>query len=516
VRPRLEEPPVYRALTFRRGSIGNARFDPANETVIYAASWQGKPSHLYSTRTDSSESTSLQLPDGDLLAVSANGRMAIGMEGASGAVLAEVPLAGGVPRELVEGDVEADYSPKGDEMAVARDGKLEYPAGKTLYDPGPGRLVRGPRFSPDGKWIAFIERQRERASINVIDLSGRKSVLSDGWETTTSLAWHPKTGEVWFSAREFAGFGVVNLHAVSLAGKHRVVARGPLLLIIQDIARDGRILLRADDWTETTMVQAPGAARESDLSWLDFSRVEGLSHDGRLLLLAEGGVAEGAMKGVYLRKTDGSPAVRLGDGEAQALSPDEKWVIAMRKDGIVLLPTGPGKPKKVDTPGFDITLAGWLPDGERIFFLGAPIGHPRRMYVQNINGGTPRPVTPENVSGRSVSPDGKFVFGRSAAGALLYPIEGGEARLLKDVPNLASLGFDAEGKGLFLAQMNVPAKIFRYDIASGRTKPVREITVADPAGAMAFIRIVLSPDGKSYAYTFRRSLSRLYVVEGLK
>jgi predicted Ser/Thr protein kinase len=513
---RTVEPPTFRALTFRRGSMGGARFGPDGQTVIYAAAWQGKPIQLYSTRSDSTESTALPLPSADLVALSATGKMAIQMDRGNDSVVAEVSLSGGAPRELFE-DAQVDYSPTGDRMVNARQGKLEFPPGTVLYDPGTDKDVGSPRFSPDGRWIAFIEESGGRHSIAVVDLKGKKRTLSDGWETTTSLAWHPLTGEVWFSARAFASYGVVNLQAVSLSGRHRVVAQGPLLLLIQDIARDGRVLLRADDWTETTMALAPGAAREIDLTWFDDARVADLSSDGQKLLLTEGGVAEGANEAVYLRKTDGSPAVRLGDGLAQALSPDGNWAITKRAAELVLLPTGPGEPKSIPTPGLEIRTAGWLPDGKRIFFLAAAKGRSQRIYMQDVAGGAPQPITPEGFIGRAVSPDGKFVLARNEQkGAFLFPVDGGEPRPLRGAMGGATVGFDAAGTGIFFADMGVPAKISRYDIASGRREPWREIAVADPAGVKQFNRIVLTPDGKSYAYTFWRALSRLYVVQNLK
>ena len=515
---RVEEPPVFRALTFRRGSMGGARFGPDGQTVIYAASWQGNPIQLYTTRADSTESTPLQLPSADLLAMSTTGKMAIRVHRDTGPVVAEVSIAGGTPRDLLEGNIQVDYSPGSDRMVVARNGKLEYPAGKVLYDPGPDKEAVKPRFSPDGRTIAFIEHAGDRASIAVVDLAGRKRTLSEGWETTPSLAWNPKTGEVWFSAREFASFGVVNLQAVTLSGHHRVVARGPLLLIIQDIARDGRVLLRADDWTETTMGLAPGATKETDLTWLDDPRVADLSADGQTLLFTEGGIAEGANEAVYTRKTDGSPAVRLGEGIALALSPDGKWAVTRRGKEFVLLPTGAGEPKMLSIPGLEFDHPIWSPDGKKIFYEAAPAGKPTRVYERDVAGGAPRPIGPEGLMVRAVSPDGRFLAARTEDGSVfLLPVEGGEPRPVPGGPMHGRiLRFDAAGTGLFVASLHAPMKIIRWDIATGRRDPWREIDVADPAGFMDFNNVVITPDGKSYAYTFWRALSRLYVVRGLK
>ena len=150
-----------------------------------------------------------------------------------------------------------------------------------------------------------------------MDLTGKKTILSKGWNSATSLAWNPTTGEIWFSARESGGrMGVIELYAVSLSGVLRTVAQTPQLLIVQDIARDGRVLAQSDDWPMTMMCLPPGAPREVDLTWLDFSAGRALSDDGRDLVFTESGAGAGAKGATYIRKTDGSaPAVRLGDGQ---------------------------------------------------------------------------------------------------------------------------------------------------------------------------------------------------------
>src|SRR5438445_494758 len=72
---------------------------------------------------------------------------------------------------------------------------------------------------------------------------------------------------------------------------------------------------------------APGETKERDLSWLDVTYTRGMSDDGRTVLLGEGGFGGGANGSIYLRKTDGSPAIRLGDGYPISLSPDGKWAL---------------------------------------------------------------------------------------------------------------------------------------------------------------------------------------------
>ena len=106
-----------------------------------------------------------------------------------------------------------------------------------------------------------------------------------------------------------------------------------------------------------------------DLSWLDYSLVRDMSADGRTVLFTEGGRGGGANYGVYLRRTDGSPAVRLGDGDAAALSPDGKWAITSpvgTPRQRVLQPTGPGRARPLTEDAINHLRARWFPDGSRI------------------------------------------------------------------------------------------------------------------------------------------------------
>src|SRR5439155_1724289 len=131
-------------LTYARGSIMSARFAPDAQTVVYAAAWEGLPLDVFTTRPGSSESRSLGLAGAGLLAISSTGELALslnrhfmfGFETAG--TLARVPLAGGAPREVLENVEDADWSPDGKSLAVARHvgnrNRLDYPIGTVLYD----------------------------------------------------------------------------------------------------------------------------------------------------------------------------------------------------------------------------------------------------------------------------------------------------------------------------------------------------------------------------------------------
>ncbi|MEO8188806.1 MAG: protein kinase [Acidobacteriota bacterium] len=529
-RPR-SGPPLYRPVSFHRGSLGVARFAPDGKTILYTAAWQGHAPQLYSTRLDSTESTALPLPSANLLSISNGGKLAILLlHGNVTSAIAEVSLAGGAPRELVASDPPgalmfaqgvADWSPDGERLAIVRDGALEFPVGKVLVSATNGQIA-GIRFSPDGRRIAYsMEKGPNNWDVAVVDLAGEIKTLVTGWEIIASLAWHPVTGEIWFSGRNRTGnIGVVELHAVSLSGEQRVVGRTPQLLIVQDIARDGGVLARSDDWPETMICMPPGGSRELDLTWLDFSQDVALSKDGQDVLFMEGGAGAGASGGVYIRKTDGStPAVRLGDGwDAEDLSADKKWVVQLQPDRLTLLPVGPGEKKTIHDPNFRYVRAAWFPDGKRLLVTAAEKGHGRRLYVRDLGAGPPRPITPEGVHGPHLLPDGTRVLAIDAKeNRILYPVDGGEPR---PVPGIGAdesiLGFDERGENVWVGHGVIPLRIDRFGLATGKRTVLREINVADPTGVETIQTTHVSSDGRSYCYSFMRSLSRLYVIEGLK
>src|SRR5262249_35109080 len=114
--------------------------------------------------------------------------------------------------------------------------------------------------------------------------------------------------------------------------------------------------------------------------------------------------------------TDGSPAVRLGDGDPSAFSPDGKWVLALTMSAtpeIMLLPTGAGSPRKVAVDGIKPLGAGFLGDGRNIaVFHSAPEEQRPMLSIVGIDGGRPRPVPVNGLNvdgGVAFSPDGTRV-----------------------------------------------------------------------------------------------------------
>jgi eukaryotic-like serine/threonine-protein kinase len=524
--------PVYHQLTFRRGNVYSARFAPDGQTIIYSAAWEGNAADIYSTRGDSPESRTLGLSSAQIAGISSSGEMAVLLQSRSGifeqfGTLARLPLAGGAPRELLESANWADWSGDGSSLAISHEengfAKLEFPIGKLLYKT-PG-WIGDPRISPKGDRIAFLDhpvRGDDGGSVAVVDLSGKKTILSKGWVSSQGLAWSPSGEEIWFTSTK-AGVGRA-LYAVDLSGRERLLSRVPATLTLLDVARDGRVLLKREVSRQEIKGHTVGDSQERELSWFDSSLPAALSRDGKTLLFAEVGEAGGATYGVYIRGTDGSPAIRLGDGNPNALSPDGKWALCITHtspEQLYLLPTKAGEPKAVTNDAIDHVAAAWHPDGKHFIFSGSEPGHAIRIYVQDLQGGKPEAITPEGggTLGILVSPDGKLVQGFGPDGKRwLFPVEGGEPR---PIPGLAlgeSIdGWSEDGHSIYVHNFaGLPCVISRVDLATGKRTVWKQIVPADAAGVDSAGSILLTPDAKSYVYSYTRTLSDLYVVEGLK
>jgi hypothetical protein len=527
--------PRYEQITFRHGTIYSARFAPDGRSVLYSAAWDGNPLDVWVKTPESPDAVPRNLPGGNLLAVSRSGELAVALGGCReprvqvdlcGGTLARLPLTGGAPREIVEKVVDADWGPGGTDLVITRPAgdafRLEFPIGKVLYETS--GYASNPRMSPKGDLIAFFDhpvRGDDRGSVAVVDLKGRTRTLSLGWESLHGLAWSPSADEIWFTGSKTGS--ARSLYSVSLSGRERLVAAVPGGITLRDVSPSGRLLLTHDVERLGIMALAPGESRERDLSWLEWSHGPVLSGDGKTVLFDEEGQAAGSNYTVCIRKTDGSPLILLGEGNARALSPDGRWVLAglPQPDApLLLLPTGAGERKTIQLPtGMAWEDGRFFPDGKRILLQARAGARGTRLWVLPLEGGPPRPLTPEGlIAGFALSPDGRRVAARIGTALLLFSEEGGDPR---PVPGAAwddtPIAFGKDGRSLFLlGTFEVPRRVWCLDIATGRRTLWKELMPPDPAGIRYLGGVSVTPDGRSYAYSYLRWLSDLFVADDLK
>jgi len=530
--------PSFTVKTFQQHPIFNARFAPDGQSIVFSAAPEGNTPELFSVRPEYIAPRPLGLRSVHLLALSSTGELAV-LTGARHiahcvftGTLARLPLGAEAPREVVENVRDADWLPDGSGLAIIREGggkdRLEYPIGKVLFESGGGYLS-DLRFSPRGDRIAFFDhpsRWDDRGSVKTVDLAGRVTDLSSGYAAEEGLAWSPDGKEIYFSGTDNSVGGSLrsSVFAITLVGTRRIAQAGAGALRILDVARGGRWLVARDELRLGIMARPPGAGTERDLSWLDGSGFPTLSPDGRTMLFCEYGGEHNVNDLVCLRGTDGSPVVQLGQGFPERVSPDGRWALAVVPTPPmqpVLYPTGAGDPVKLERGRIVVYQLGasWLPDGRRIVLCGIEPGRGPRVYLQDIPGGTPQPITPEGTHLGALSPDGKMVLARSKDGSwAIYPVEGGAPR---PVPGLLAreeiVRWSTDGRSVYVFDpREIPSRVERFTLATGRRDFAMLLGTENRTGLTRVTWVSMADDPRVYAYSCYRQLSSLFVVDGAR
>jgi eukaryotic-like serine/threonine-protein kinase len=524
--------PTFYQLIFGRGFIETARFTADGQDVIYGAAWNNQPFEIFSTRLEGLESRSLGLPSANILGIASNGQMALALgwhhtlNWMTMGTLGEVSLSGGSPRPLLEKVCYGDISRDGKQFAIVRctgsEQTLEFPIGKVLYRSN--GYISHVRISPQGDAVAFCDHPvlgDDRGSVAMVDLNGKFTRLTQVWSSLRGIAWQPSGKEIWFTGSPHEGAQI--LMAVSRSGHSRVVLSSPAYLWLQDISADGKVLLGNSQESSPVAIHRTGTASDKILDLASESTiVSGVSDDGSLIAVDYSGSGSGSDYAVYVVKTDGSSPVRLGDGSSMGITPDGKWIIALlpsTNSTFRLLPTGAGETRTFEVaPVHALDYYGnWVRDGSKFLFLGSEPGKQTRAYLLNTTTGKASAVTPEGTTDPLISPDGKFVAALDHQQEFrLYPVGGGEAQSLKGVKDgELPIQWDPTGTKLYVWDRTFPAHIFLVDLKTGGRQPSTTLVPPDSAGVL-YGNIVMTPDGKSSVYRYRRTVTTLFLADGLK
>ncbi|HEX4438419.1 MAG TPA: WD40 repeat domain-containing serine/threonine protein kinase [Thermoanaerobaculia bacterium] len=524
------EPPRFERVTYRRGYVRGARFGPDGRAIVYAAAWDGGPLKLFLKQPEAPDALALELPSANLLAVSAAGELAIALAcqasfaGTCVGTLARVPLTGGSPREVALDVQQADFARDGS-LAVVRNlprerkSRLEFPIGKVLYETS--GHVSCPRVSPDGRTVAFFDhpvRGDDQGFVALVDLTGKKKILSKHFDSLRGLAWSASGDEIWFTG---ADVELRALYGVRPSGGLRTIYRAPGKLALADVSREGKVLLALEDERNGVMGLGPGDRVERDLAWLDLSSIMDMSNDGRLLLLTEQSEAVGSDNVLAVRKMDGSPPIRLGGGVG-LISPDSSKVAAIvfgSKAAAKVLPIGAGDPVTLPTEGLEAAGMAWFHDSRRLLFTGSQQGQPPRFLLIDTTSGSKQTIAFDGAAFvADISPDSTRALAYRTDGSwALYPIGGGAPVPIPGVgPDDTSFKF-VDDRTLFVAANGrLPVEVYRLDLTTGKKTLFRSFEPSDKAGVSYVRNAVLSLDGSAYAYQYRRWLTNLFVASGLR
>jgi eukaryotic-like serine/threonine-protein kinase len=524
----------YQPITFRNGYIGNARFTP-DGTIVYSASWDGGENQLYVGRTDDPGARELGVKDAELLAISKSGELAVRLNGvalggyARTGTLARIPISGGAPREVLDNVQDADWAANGEDMAVVRyvpangHWRLEYPIGKVLFDGI--NWISHPKISPNGKWVAFADHQNptgdDEGAIAVVSADGKdkERILASGWATLQGIIWSPAGDEIWFTASNSGNAG--NPRAVTLSGKLRTINNVPGGMWLQDI-RNGVALMVTHQRRVGIRGMPPGGKEERELGWFGWSNMSDLTPDGRKLLFDEEGDGGGPNYTVFVRDTDGSPPVRIGEGVSLAISPDGKWVITQPPKGgpLSVVPTGAGEARQLTHDKVSYQAVRWLTGGKELLASGIETGHGVRDYLIEASTGNSKAITPEGMSGEQPSPDGRSTAVLGADGKWgIWPLDGSGLRVIPNLDASYSVaGWSPDGKSLYAVlrrQREKTRAVYRVDIETGKMELWKTFGEG-VAGSVRPTAHYLPGDGGAYAYLYDQTLSQVYVVRGMR
>ena len=525
--------PVYRRLTFESGTIYSARFVPDGKSIVYGAAWNNKPVQLFTTVGNSLLSQPLEFTDAILLGISSSNELALVIGGthtgqleAANGMLASAPLAGGAPRELLSDVRWADWGPDG-KLGVVHyvegHSRLEYPIGNVLYQSS--GWISNIRFSPRGDQIALMDHPLlwdNRGSVALVNLSGHARTLCGDWESESGLAWRPDGKEIWFTAVEKGNN--LNLMAVNLSGQVRRLLDVPMGVILEDISADGQVLVSLRSSRLAMGYTSEGSKEDIDLSWHDWNSARDISPDGRSVLFEDASDAAGPNYTVVLRRVDGSLPIRLGDGSSGNLSADGKWAASIsikETTQITLLPVGAGQPRSLHVTGLQHVHSGgarFLPDGQKLTVIGDDNQHAPRCYVVDISSGKAVAVTPEGFVCGPISPDGSSMIGKRGNETRVFSLYGTTAPSFPPISSSFNpVQWSEDGSSLYGYHAGeFPAWVYRLNLNTGKETPIQDLRPGSPAGVVMVAPVVVSRDGKKFAYSYNQTLSVLYLISGLR
>jgi Tol biopolymer transport system component/tRNA A-37 threonylcarbamoyl transferase component Bud32 len=518
--------------TFTQETIFNARWAPDGKTIVYSAIREGAGPRLYVVRGDYPEPQPLGPDSVHLLAVSPTGEMALlthsrylGHRLFDG-TLAQMPLGGGAPRDIMEHIREADWSPDGSQMAVVRaggdDDQVEYPVGKVLYRSRSGGYLSDVRVSPAGDRIALFEhpiRFDDRGSVIVVDTTGKSTTIAADLWGLEGLAWAPDGKTVLFSGADRGG--MYQVHRAGIGRQARLVLPSPGTLTLQDVSRTGDWLVTRDDQPLRVFGRPPNSDGLHDLSWLESTINPVISGDGTLLAFTDQSIQAGPQYAVVMRRTDGSPVVRLGDGGAVAISPDKRWVLGQLPTSppqYVLYPTGAGQAHRLSWSRLAVVnTVQFFPDNASLLVCGNEQGRAPRCYQSPLSGDSLQAVARDSIRAGLLTPDGRGVLVRRPDGRWVYPLDGSAPRKVAGQDASQVLRWSPDGRALWVRSGTArDPRVDQVDIATGLRTPLVAMERPSSVPIFVIISVTLADDPRVYAYSLWGYNSELFTVKGVR
>ncbi len=378
------------------------------------------------------------------------------------------------------------------------------------------RTDRSPMFvSP--RTASFLRSSSTRRAVSPGEWCASSTVkasertVSPKFGILAGLAWTPAGDGVAFSA---AVSGMRRwLNSSSSPESCELLARPPGNTWFSDISRDGKALILAGYARSEILRPVEGDTQSSGFDW---STPADLSSDGRWLLFHESGEGVGGqyttLSAPARRVRSRTPWGREGDGSVPG-----------REMGARVARPACSSPASDSHRGgstagasrrryISLPLGLFLPDGRRIVIVGEQKDRPPRTYLQDLDGGPPRPFGEDGLRISVVSPDGTKLAGTTLDGrAFLFSAEGdgNDPKPIAGVePGEFLVQWGADGKTLYVRGIEEnPLTLYRVDLQTGERTLWKELRPSEEAGFLHFgvgprSGVRVTPDGRTLVYSY--------------
>jgi hypothetical protein len=247
-----------------------------------------------------------------------------------------------------------------------------------------------------------------------------------------------------------------------------------------------------------------------------------MSRDGRLVGLTDASEFASADYATIVRKTDGSPAVKMGDGWISDFTADGRWVVTVvpsTPPQLRLYPVGPGETRELDSGSFEALSDArvWGADADSVLACGTMSGHLPRCYLRTSAVGAWRPVTADGADHGQMSSDGHLLLSTWTDGSRhLVDLRTDIAQSLSGLHGDDEvIRWSPDGKSLWVWKPDtLPVSVDRVDIATGRRSHLTTFVPQMGKGVMRIVDVSLADDPRVYSYETIVQPSQLFVIEG--
>ena len=538
------------------GGTNQIAFSPDGSSIAFTAVTLGQPSRVYIKTpgisaprrlTDDAEPTHTEsnigwIPDG-------SGITFVRRERGYPSALYLAPVTGGTPRKLLDIEASFSYSWSPDSKFIATSlpdasGRpaiylVSIPDGKQCQlsfpppDPpnsGPGLGGdMGPRFSPDGKTIAFARRSGKAFTVMTIPAAGG---------TAMEIVTHPNRPHDIFWAAD--GKEIVyclppqvdapSVYRVNVSsGKPRPIHLAPLEANITALAvseKSHRLVfavssMRSRIWRYdlprgSSAPPTPSRAAESD----SIQSSPAFSPDGKRFAFSS---TRNGNYEIYLSDLEGGQPMQLtnfGKGETgwPRWSPDGRQIAFDARpngqSGVYVVDSAGGTPRLLTRASGHAVMPEWSPDGTTIYYT-LDTAQGSDIWKVPAAGGTPVRITTDGSFGTIPSPDGKTLYAgvRRKPRLRAIPLNGQDAPEAIDGPRHGLMA--GATSGIYFVQLapnRGPARLMQYSYATKKTTLRLQFQGSPIAPALA-----VSPDESQVLFSqFDEFLSRIMLVENFR